>query len=93
MDDMIGMEDLQSHKDVISDLPDEVFIDFLMLLYLFLDQPLNKQNFTATSPPSAYSISMQSVLPNSSKKALLYEMILGESMEARRRTGQLRFSL
>jgi len=51
-------------------------------LYFLLDQTLNEIGITARSPPSAYYIKMQRVLPNYSKKADLYEITLGLSIDA-----------
>lgn len=49
----------------------------------FLISPFYKRYHTARSPPSAYYINMHRVLPIYSKKALLYEITLGESIDAR----------
>ena len=86
MDDVVGVEDLESFQDIEGYLPYEIFAEFMMFFILLFYEALGDGKVTARSPPSAYSMSMQSVLPNSSMKALLYDMILGESMEARRRT-------
>lgn len=95
MDDVVGMQDFKAPKDMKGHLPDEILAKLLVLLNLLFDEALGNGNDTARSPPSAYSMRIQRVLPNSSKKALLYEMMLGESIEARSRTSlsALSFSL
>lgn len=89
------MEHSQSFKDVVSNLPDKVFTNLLMLFNFFLNETLNDKINTAISPPSANSIRMQRVLPSYSKNALLYEIILGESIDASNLTSfrALSFSL
>lgn len=69
MNDAIIMERLQSFEYIIGTLPDEVFANLLVFIDFTLYQTLNQHIFTAKSPPSAYYIKMQRVLPNSSKKA------------------------
>lgn len=86
MDDIAVVESLKSSQDIVGDLPDEIFCELLSFISFLFNESLSDESSTARSPPSAYSMSMQRVLPISSKKADLYEMTLGESMEARRRT-------
>jgi hypothetical protein len=71
MDDMVGVQDLETPEDIEGHLPDEVLAELLVLLILPFDETLGNGRDTARSPPSAYSIKMQRVLPNYSKKALL----------------------
>lgn len=66
-------------------LPYKVFIELLILLSLLCDHSLHKMKSTARSPPSAYSITIQRVALVLSKKAVWYEITLGELIDARSR--------
>ena len=65
MDDLVIMEDLESSQDIVGDLPNEILGEFMAFLSLPLDETLDKIRNTARSPPSANSIRMQRVEPNS----------------------------
>ena len=71
MDDAVGVEDLESFENIEGYLPNEILAEFMVFFILLFYEALDDGKSTARSPPSAYSMSMQSVLPNSSKKALL----------------------
>ena len=49
----------------MGDLPDEILGEFMAFLSLPLDETLDKIKNTARSPPSANSMRMQRVEPNS----------------------------
>lgn len=69
VNDIAIMESLQSSKNIVGNLPDKVFCELLSFVPLLLDESLSDELSTARSPPSAYSMRMQRVLPISSKKA------------------------
>lgn len=65
MDNLVVVEDLESSQDIVGDLPNEILGEFMAFLSLPLDETLDKIKNTARSPPSANSIRMQRVEPNS----------------------------
>jgi hypothetical protein len=71
MYNLVGVEYLESVEDVEGHGPDEVFLYFLAFFYLLFDDCLHGGIGTARSPPLAYSMMMQRVLPSYSKKAVL----------------------
>ncbi len=71
MYNVVVMEYFESLKDVVGDLPDEVLTELIHFFLFLLDETLGDEKYTARSPPSANSMRMQRVLPNSSKKARL----------------------
>ena len=65
MYDMVVMEYFEPFENVVGYLPYKILAEFLQFFFFLLDEALGDKRDTARSPPSANSMRMQRVLPNS----------------------------